>query len=95
MLSSVLNSSRAIQVNIQIMRAFVALRQAMGTHATLAKKIDDLERKYDGQFKMVFEAIRQMMAPPEPKRRRIGFTADHPGTGSPRTPKGFSLKTNR
>jgi hypothetical protein len=75
MLSSVLNSPKAIQVNIQIMRTFVKLRQLMGTHADLARKIEALEKKYDGQFQVVFEAIRQLMIPPETKRRRIGFRA--------------------
>jgi hypothetical protein len=77
MLSGVLNSSRAIQVNIQIMRAFVKLRQMMASNAELAQKIVALEKKYDGQFHVVFEAIRQLMAPSETKKRRIGFTADH------------------
>jgi hypothetical protein len=76
MLSSVLNSPKAIQVNIQIMRTFVKLRQLMGTHAGLAQKIEALEKKYDGQFQVVFEAIRQLMIPPETKRRRIGFRVD-------------------
>jgi hypothetical protein len=73
MLSSVLRSPRAIQVNIEIMRAFVRLRQLIASHAELARKLDALEKKYDAQFKAVFDAIRQLMAPPEPKRRPIGF----------------------
>jgi len=73
MLSSVLRSQRAIQVNIEIMRAFIRLRQMLASHAELARKLDALEKKYDAQFKEVFEAIRQLMAPPEPKRRAIGF----------------------
>jgi phage regulator Rha-like protein len=73
MLSGVLRSERAIQVNIQIMRTFIRLRQMLATHAELARKLDALERKYDAQFKQVFDAIRQLMAPPEPKRRAIGF----------------------
>lgn len=73
MLSSVLRSQRAIQANIEIMRAFIRLRQMLATHAELARKIDALERKYDAQFKQVFEAIRQLMTPPESKRRAIGF----------------------
>jgi hypothetical protein len=76
MLSSVLNSNKAIPVNIQIMRTFVKLRRLMETHADLARKIEALEKKYDGQFKVVFEAIRQLVIPPETKRRRIGFTAN-------------------
>ena len=73
MLSSVLRSPRAIQVNIEIMRAFIRLRQMLASNADLAMKLDALEKKYDAQFKQVFEAIRQLMAPPEPKRRPIGF----------------------
>ena len=73
MLSSVLRSQQAIQVNIEIMRAFIRLRQMLASHAALARKLDALEKKYDAQFKEVFEAIRQLMAPPEPKRRAIGF----------------------
>jgi len=73
MLSSVLRSRRAIQVNIEIMRAFIRLRQMLASHVELARKLDALEKKYDAQFKQVFEAIRQLMIPPEPKRRPIGF----------------------
>ena len=73
MLSSVLRSQRAIHVNIEIMRAFIRLRQILSSHTELARKLDVLEKKYDAQFKEVFEAIRQLMAPPEPKRRAIGF----------------------
>jgi hypothetical protein len=73
MLSSVLRSRRAIHVNIEIMRAFIHLRQMLAGHVELARKLDALEKKYDAQFKQVFEAIRQLMAPSEPKRRPIGF----------------------
>jgi len=73
MLSSVLRSQRAIQVNIEIMRAFIRLRQMLASHVELARKLDALEKKYDAQFKQVFEAIRRLMAPTEPKRRPIGF----------------------
>jgi hypothetical protein len=73
MLSSVLNSDRAVQVNIGIMRAFVRLRQMLASNAELARKLEAMEKKYDAQFKIVFEAIRQLMSPPEPKRREIGF----------------------
>jgi len=73
MLSSVLRSQRAVQVNIEIMRAFIRLRQMLASNAELARKLDELEKKYDAQFKEVFEAIRQLMIPPEPKRRPIGF----------------------
>ena len=79
MLSTVLNSDRAIQVNIAIMRAFVRLREILATHKDLARKLDEHERKlgkHDEQFQVVFEAIRQLMAPPPAaKRRRIGFAA--------------------
>lgn len=75
MLSSVLNSERAIAVNIEIMRTFVRLRQWLTSNKDLAKRLDDLEMKYDRQFKSVFDAIRQLMAPPAatPKKGRIGF----------------------
>jgi len=74
MLSSVLRSRRAVLVNIEIMRAFVRLRQMLATNAVLARKLDALERKYDDQFKVVFTAIRELMTPPTPpKKRRIGF----------------------
>ncbi len=75
MLSSVLNSKRAVQVNIEIMRAFVQLRQLLASNTQLARKLAALEKKYDAQFKVVFDAIRQLMTPPEPKTRRIGFLA--------------------
>jgi hypothetical protein len=74
MLSSVLNSKRAIQVNIEIMRAFVRLRQMLGSNAELARKLAALEKKYDAQFRVVFDAIRELMTPPAPKKKRsIGF----------------------
>ena len=76
MLSSVLRSKRAVQVNIEIMRAFVRLRRMLASHAGLARKLAALEKKYDAQFKVVFDAIRELMTPPEPKRRRIGFRAE-------------------
>ena len=76
MLSSVLRSKRAIQVNIAIMRAFVKLRQFAISHAELAKKLKALEKKYDAQFKVVFEAIRQLMTPPDKPKRKIGFSKD-------------------
>ena len=76
MLSSVLRSSRAVQVNIAIMRAFVRLRELLLTNADLARKLDAMEAKYDSQFKVVFDALRQLMTPPDPPRRRIGFKAD-------------------
>lgn len=73
MLSTVLNSERPIQVNIEIMRAFVRLRELIASHKELAKKLEEREKKYDAQFKMVFDAIRQLMKPPEPNKRKIGF----------------------
>ncbi len=73
MLSSVLRSPQAIGVNIEIMRAFVRLRRLLASHARLEKKILEIEEKYDGQFAMVFEALKQLMAPPERKHRKIGF----------------------
>ncbi len=77
MLSSVLNSKRAIKVNVEIMRAFVRLRQMLASNEELARKLDALEKKYDAQFKIVFDAIRELMEPPEAKpKRKIGFLAD-------------------
>jgi len=73
MLSTVLNSERAIQVNIEIMRAFVRLREMIATHKDLARKLEALEKRYDAQFKVVFDAIRELMARPEPNKRNIGF----------------------
>jgi len=80
MLSSVLHSKRAIQVNIEIMRAFVRLRRMLASNRELAKRLDDLEKKYDAQFRVVFDAIRKLMVPPEsePPKRRIGFLVEEP-----------------
>ena len=76
MLSSVLRSPRAVAVNIEIMRAFVRLRQMLLSHADLARKVNALEKKCDSQFKVVFDALRQLMQPPEEKPKRpIGFHA--------------------
>lgn len=77
MLSSVLNSERAVQVNIGIMRAFVKLRQMLASNAELARKLAAMEKKYDAQFKVVFDAIRQLMSPPEKPKREIGFHVKH------------------
>lgn len=74
MLSSVLRSEQAVRVNIEIMRAFVRLRQMMSTQADLIRRLDELEERYDGQFKAVFDALRRLMTPPEGPNRRIGFT---------------------
>ena len=73
MLSSVLNSDRAVQVNIEIMRAFVNLRRMLASNVELAGKLKDLESKYDRQFKVVFDAIRRLMSPPPSTRKPIGF----------------------
>lgn len=90
MLSTVLNSERAIHVNIEIMRAFVRLREMLATHKDLARKLEAMEKKYDTQFKVVFEAIRQLMAPPEPKERKIGFIVKERAAkyGRPTTARG-------
>ncbi len=73
MLSSVLHSRQAIHVNIEIMRAFGRLRHILAAHKDLARKLEELEKKYDSQFRVVFDAIRQLMTPPPSKARRIGF----------------------
>lgn len=73
MLSSVLRSPRAIAVNIEIMRAFVEMRRVLNSTERLARKLDLLERKYDGQFSVVFEAIRELAAPKTGSKRRIGY----------------------
>ena len=76
MLSTVVNSERAILVNIEIIRSFVRLRDILSTHKDLARKLQELEQKYDAQFTAVFEAIRQLMSPPEKHKRRIGFDVE-------------------
>ena len=73
MLSSVLRSPRAVQVNIEIMRAFVRLRKMLQANASLARKLTALEKKYNAQFRVVFDAIRELMAAPASRKRRIGF----------------------
>jgi hypothetical protein len=73
MLSGVLYTPRAVQVNIAIMRAFVRMRRMLVSHEELARKVDALERRYDSQFRGVFDAIRNLMEPPKTPRRRIGF----------------------
>jgi hypothetical protein len=73
MLSSVLKSERAVRVNIAIMRAFVKLREMIASHKDLAKRLDELEKKYDEQFRVVFEAIRELMSPDVPGKGKIGF----------------------
>lgn len=74
MISSVLRSERAIDVNITIMRTFVKLRQMLETHAKLARKLAELEEKYDKQFRVMFEVLNELMTPPEPKKKEIGFS---------------------
>ena len=76
MLSSILNSPKAIRVNIEIMRAFVRLRRILASHEDLARKLEELEKRYDAQFRAVFDAIRQLMEPPERQRRSIGFKVE-------------------
>ncbi len=82
MLFSVLNSKRAVHVNIQIMRAFVVLREILATHKALARKLEEMEKKYDQQFKVVFEAIRQLITVPDSvqdkPKRQIGFRIEEP-----------------
>jgi hypothetical protein len=82
MLSSVLRSERAVAVNIEIMRAFVRLRTMLAAHADLARRLDELEQRYDAQFRDVFEAIRELMRPPDPPPRQIGFRARRARYGS-------------
>ncbi|MBI3193174.1 MAG: ORF6N domain-containing protein [Ignavibacteriae bacterium] len=78
MLSSVLRSERAVAVNIAIMRTFVRLRHMLESNTELARKLEALEKKYDAQFKVVFDAIRQLMTPPEKPKRPIGFRVEEP-----------------
>lgn len=73
MLSSVLNSKRAVQVNIQIMRTFTKLREMLASHVELKRKIEEMEKKYDYQFKIVFDAIKKLLDPPEKPKNPIGF----------------------
>jgi uncharacterized protein Yka (UPF0111/DUF47 family) len=74
MLSSVLRSKRAIKVNIQIMRAFTQLRQMLSTHEDLKRKIESMEKKYDQQFQVVFEAIKQLLSEEDKPKKKIGYT---------------------
>ena len=73
MLSSVLHSPRAVAVNIEIMRAFVRLRQLLATHADLARRLNEMESKFDKQFAVVFDAIRNLIEPPQEPRREMGY----------------------
>lgn len=79
MLASLLNTRIAVQASVQVVRAFVRLREILATHKDLARKLEELEKKYDAQFKVVFEAIRQLMARPESPRRSIGFRVEEAG----------------
>jgi hypothetical protein len=73
MLASVLNSPIALQASVEVVRAFIRLREILATHRQLARKLAELEQKYDEQFKAVFDAIRELMAPPKRERKQIGF----------------------
>ncbi len=73
MVATILNSPVAVRASIQVVRAFVKLREMIASHKDLAKRLDELEKKYDAQFRVVFDAIRQLMTPPEKHKRRIGF----------------------
>lgn len=73
MAANVLNSKTAVQASVQVVRAFIRLRQMLSSNAELARKLSEIERKYDAQFRVVFAAIRQLMTPPEPPRKQIGF----------------------
>jgi hypothetical protein len=96
MLSSVLRSPRAVQVNIAIMRTFVQLRQLLSSHADLAKKLASLESKYDQQFKAVFDAIRELMKPPTASQKReMGFHTGLPQRSSKPDAGGKSKLANR
>ena len=79
MLANVLNSARAANTSVLVVRTFVRLRRILALNGNLARKLDALERKYDSQFRVIFEAIRELMAPPAPKRREIGFHARYDG----------------
>lgn len=87
MLSGVLNSPRAVRVNIEIMRAFLRLRRLLAAHTELAKKLSEMEQKYDDQFRVVFDAIRALMTPPEKPRKKIGFEAKEGRTAYSRQKK--------
>jgi hypothetical protein len=75
MAANVLNGERAVQASVQVVRAFVRLRQMLASNTELARQLNELEGKYDRQFKIVFDAIRQLMSPPPPRRKQIGFHA--------------------
>lgn len=75
MLANVLNSETAINAGIQVVRVFIRLREMLASNRTLSRKLDELEKKYDAQFKVVFQAIRELMEPPKKEQKRIGFRA--------------------
>ncbi|MEK6768187.1 MAG: ORF6N domain-containing protein [Gemmatimonadota bacterium] len=83
MLASVLNSPTAVRTSVQIVRAFVRIRLMLASNAELARKLEDLERRYDSQFRVVFRAIRDLMAPVEPRPKRIGFGDSRPDPSPP------------
>jgi phage regulator Rha-like protein len=87
MLANVLNSERAAQASVQVVRAFVRLRQILASNADLSRKLDELEKTYDAQFKVVFGAIRQLMTPAKTKRREIGFHVKHEDNKKPKAAK--------
>jgi hypothetical protein len=96
MLSGILNSPRAIQVNIEIMRAFSRLRRMLATHSDLDKKMQQLEKKYDAQFKVVFDAIRELMNPAElPTKGKIGYLSESGNNDISMTTSGKSSKVKR
>lgn len=78
MAANVLNSDRAVQASVQVVRAFVRLRQILASNAELASKLEELEKKYDRQFRVIFDAIRELMTPPASKKKEIGFRAQQP-----------------
>lgn len=78
MAANVLSSDRAVQASVQVVRAFVRLRQMLASNAELARKLDQLEKSYDRQFKVIFDAIRELMTPPASKKKEIGFRAQPP-----------------
>lgn len=78
MAANVLNSDRAVQASVQVVRAFVRLRQILASNAELASKLEELEKKYDRQFRVIFDAIRELMTPPASKKKEIGFRTQPP-----------------
>ncbi|MGC1414434.1 MAG: ORF6N domain-containing protein [Candidatus Acidiferrum sp.] len=95
MLSSVLRSARAVQVNVAIMRTFVRLREMLATHEELRRKIDAMEKRYDARFQAVFETIRQMLETPIPAKKPIGFHAKLEFAAKPVKPSRASLNSTK